>query len=344
MKGLNAYIFLATFFFSSSIFAEILIPIATDPNRNEYFGSAFLNNDNQLCVIFSQLKDPNELLSDPMQTCAVNLDFGTPSPVLAELSSATPVSTGWVIDGRKGPTFYFNAYDKISDRGYWGLARYSNGRFQKATWLQSPEDLSHQFRPWIYPARLADGRIILSYEIWDFEKDYRSLRFSLSTDGRTFQTPLEVVNKAQMFHFGEFADGSWAFAYQRGNAGTMRSYVVLTRDDGRTFTVEKQISDQKGNSNVHDSFLFRRIDGDLDIYYLLWKDGGFSCFRRRISSTGDLGPEERVTESGLNMQKPTPFRLPDGKIFLVLSQVKLWSSDVVGMILETDALSDSLRR
>ncbi|MNL47169.1 hypothetical protein D3C87_1699380 [compost metagenome] len=139
--------------------------------------------------------------------------------------------------------------------------------------------------------------------------------------------------------FAEFAKGPWAFSFQVGSGNNMKAYVMLTPDQGKTFTSRIRISD---NDNVHDTFLLPRTDGELDVYYLVWFDGkGFSLFRRKLSRDGTLGKEQQLTSTAVAVEKPHALRLANGKIFVTLSKISgtetVLATDVVFMTLMDDA-------
>lgn len=167
---------------------------------------------------------------------------------------------------------------------------------------------------------LRDGRIALIF------RDFQSRGIlALSDDGLDFSAERVVVDEpAAQLGVADFSDGGLAVAYQTDRAGGGKtSWLRLARDDRTGWSAPIQLAPE--HINAHDPQLFARLDGALDVYYSATPDrlaGGFLLFRRRVSSQGELGPEQQLTAQGAgSLLMPQIERLPDGGLLLVLARV-----------------------
>jgi hypothetical protein len=136
-----------------------------------------------------------------------------------------------------------------------------------------------------------------------------------SLDGVRFSQPLQVVSSGSMPSAATFGDGRIVFTHQTGYGGHMiAKYSVVSRD--RT-TGSGLVTGS--TQNVHDAFPIARADGGVDLYYIMvtQETSSFAVFRRALSPSGALGPEQRVTDASLqDIMKPQASRLADGSIEL----------------------------
>lgn len=187
--------------------------------------------------------------------------------------------------------------------------------------------------------RLGDGRVVLAFR--DFESRGN---LAFSEDGLAFG-PAKVVVEDSIAQFGiaDFADQSLAMAYQVDREGGGKtSWLRFSVDGGDRWSAPVQVT--RTFINVHDPYLFRREDGDLDVYYSVTPEGlagGFLLFRRSVTAEGVLGPEQQLTlpEAG-SVLMPQIHRLPGGNLLVVLARVLGASgakSQLVALELDSDA-------
>lgn len=170
---------------------------------------------------------------------------------------------------------------------------------------------------WPTFSALAGGGVALAF------RDGAALpRFSVSTDGKTFAAPRAAVQTgAAMVGSAQANDGTIAVSYQVTTATEpMVSFVVFSRDGGTSWTAPIRIAPE---SNVHDTTMLARADGGLDLYYIYPPDAhGFSLFRRSLSTTGVLGPEQRLTASETGEpSKPKALRTRDGSVLVAWADI-----------------------
>lgn len=323
--------------------AQALPPISEQASLNEFASSAFQLPDNRICAVFEHNPDFTAMVSKSQlySVCLKDKRFTKPR-VLQETESrnysyfANPRSL--IINGKIW--IYFNAYNETTKEAKWGRFAFDEEDPETPVeWLNTSEVLNGQSRAWIYPARTEAGQVLLSYEKRNPSTGRMDLFFSLSQKGQSFGASLPVAESAQMVRFAEFYQGPWAFSFQVGSGRNMAAYAVLSSDQGQTFSNRIKLSDE---TNVHDTFLLQRKDGELDAYYLVGFEGkGFSLFRRKVSRDGKLGPEQQLTSTAVAVEKPHCLRLHSGKIFVTLSKVnsaaKGVTTDIVFMTLFDDA-------
>jgi hypothetical protein len=167
---------------------------------------------------------------------------------------------------------------------------------------------------------LRDGRVALIF------RDFQSRGvLALSDDGLEFSEERVVVGEpAAQLGVADFSDGTLAVAYQTDREGGGKtSWLRLSRDGRAGWSAPIRLARER--INVHDPYLFGREDGGLDVYYSATPDrlaGGFLLFRRRVSSRGELGPEQQLTtQDAGSLLMPQIERLPDGGLLLVLARV-----------------------
>lgn len=193
---------------------------------------------------------------------------------------------------------------------------------------------------WPKFAVLLDGRVAVAF------RDGASLpKLAISSNGVSFENAHVVSQEgAAMPAVGQFANGKLAFSYQTGSGGLMSSWVRLS-EDGATWSDAVRVSES--STNVHDTTLVRRLDGNLDLYYIYPCSGaGFCLHRRCLGSDGALGPEEQVTLPEIGeTSKPEALRLSDGRLLLLWATITARSAQgypseqvLHGAILAGDAL------
>ena len=164
----------------------------------------------------------------------------------------------------------------------------------------------------------ADGGVWLAY------RDGASVpSLSRAADGATFAAGAAVppVEPGAMAAVGQFASGALAYVSQAPEGGAPMISRVRTSMDGVQWSAAQRVTDAA--QNVHDTFVFPRLDGDVDLYFIYPAGGrGFSLFRRALSATGALGPEQRVTDVTLgDPSKPSVHRLADGAVLLTFADI-----------------------
>lgn len=159
-----------------------------------------------------------------------------------------------------------------------------------------------------------DGKLALAYR-------EGSARLVVSDDPLNFSSPGTITSeRIAQPHVGRFGDGSLIYAFQsKGGDAPMLSCFSIQESTG-AWGRPKRISEE--SSNVHDCTFLTRHDGDVDAYYI-YPAGphGFSLFRRAISRTGDLGPEQQLTDASVgDTTKPMAARLETGSIILTYAR------------------------
>jgi hypothetical protein len=170
---------------------------------------------------------------------------------------------------------------------------------------------------WPKYSRLLDGRVVLA-----FRDDQGRPRIALSLDGASFDAPLQVSDESvAMVAAGEFGNGSLAVSYQTGMGGSMVSWIRISPDEGLSWSEAVRVTES--SSNVHDTTLVPRLDGDLDLYFIYpCPAAGFCLFRRAMTPAGELGPEQQVTSPEVGeVSKPAAHRGPDARLLLVWAEI-----------------------
>ncbi|MFS4458033.1 hypothetical protein [Bdellovibrio sp. HCB2-146] len=334
---------LALFVFTPFL-AKALPPVSERPDLNEFYSSAFQLPDTRICAVFENLENFQSTLpqakmyfvclKDRRFTKARQLQPGI-SEQFNYFANARPVT----INGKIW--IYFTAVDTQKNESKWGRFAFDeNDPETPVEWLNAQESLVGQIRPWIFPSLTSSGDILLAYEKRNSTTGLMDLFFARSAKGRDFSVGLPIASGAQMVRFAEFEKGPWAFSYQVGSGKQMNAFVKFSADQGQSFSTPIQISQYK---NIHDTFLLKRHDGELDVYYLVWMEGsGYSLFRRQLKRDGGLGPEQQLTSTAVAVEKPHCLRLASGKIFVTLSKLNAptsstVASDIVFMTLMDDA-------
>ncbi len=190
---------------------------------------------------------------------------------------------------------------------------------------------------WPQLTALPDGRIALAAVV-----PHRGPYLAMSDDGgKSFQVTAWLGqtqrDELSLAHLGSFADGTLVVTTQVGDPQGLVTSLVRTSQDGVNFTPPVPVTTE--NPNVHDAFVVRRSDGDVDLYYLRQEQAGFSAFRRKLTRAGALGEEQRLTGPELgSVEKPQGFRLPDGSVRLIMARRnQLDDFDVVTALLPGDA-------
>lgn len=145
---------------------------------------------------------------------------------------------------------------------------------------------------------------------------------AFSDDGLGFDPPVLVAPAGEaLATLGEFGDGSLAYTHQRAMPGEPTVSFFQRSADGLIWTEPERVT--TASSNVHDTTMVTRLDGDLDLYYI-YPAGpqGFVLFRRALTSAGALGAEERVSADALGEpSKPELARLADGRLVLTWAEI-----------------------
>jgi len=190
---------------------------------------------------------------------------------------------------------------------------------------------------WPQLTALPDGRIALAAVV-----PHRGPYLAISSDGGASFEVTAWLGQTQrdelsLAHLGSFADGTLVVTTQVGGPDGLVTSLVRTSRDGVNFSPPVPVTTE--NPNVHDAFVVRRGDGDVDLYYLRQEQAGFSAYRRKLTRSGSLGEEQRLTGPELgSVEKPQAFRLPDGSLRLIMARRnRLDDFDVVTALLRGDA-------
>jgi|GEM_PF-3933684 len=334
--------FLFSLAFGASAWA--LPAISGDANMNEFASSAFQLYDNRICSVFEDVKSfDNGMEAKLYSTCVKDRKFQKPRMLQPALSAEfTYLANGKPLWFKGKQWIYFNAYNEATKVARIGRFAFDeNNPSTPVQWIDVPENLTGQSSVWSYPLVLESGKVLLSYRFKNPVTGSSELKFAVSDDGLKFMNSKTFTEGAQLVRSSQFVMGPWAWSFQVGSGKNMQAYVVLSDDEGKTFSERIQITQRE---NIHDTYLLPRLDGDLDVYYLVWFDGkGFSLFRRKLSRDGKLGEEQQLTSTAVSVEKPHALRLnTSNSIFLTLTQWKATATslatDVVFMTLMDDAL------
>lgn len=153
------------------------------------------------------------------------------------------------------------------------------------------------------------------------------ISLAASNDGIHFNKLENFAVSGFMPSIASFDDGTLVTSYQSSfKAGTdksgknlfvMKSRYKLSKDGGISWSDTSYISDSV--AEVHDAFPFRRLDGNIDFYYVYGDkhQNDWSMWRRCLRKDGTLGQEQKVTTETLgNVNKPYITRLPDNRIYV----------------------------
>ncbi|CAN0419700.1 unnamed protein product, partial [Phaeothamnion confervicola] len=147
-------------------------------------------------------------------------------------------------------------------------------------------------------------------------------RVATSQDGIHFSNPTDIgpASGSAMAAVGALGQHGLVATYQIPGAGFDMDSWARVSVDGVHWAPPVKISDV--STNVHDTAILPRADGNVDLYYEHASDSeGFSMQRRCLTSSGVLGPEERLMDSSVpDTMKPCPSRMADGRILLTFVQ------------------------
>lgn len=229
---------------------------------------------------------------------------------------------------------FFNTFDLSTDTAIFQRSRFNGQTFAEPESITINENLKGQYRPWISVSSAENGKTILTYEWRDPSTKKNRLKLATSQDALHFEDGIDMATGAMARH-NFFQGGSQIFAYQNGDPNNMIDFFSQSMD-GLKWTPFRPISEQK---DLHDVVPFRRMDGNIDLYYIATGTGfAYSIFRRSVDKNGVLGPEQELTKkSDGSVMQPHPTRLADGNVFLVLTKqvtdqtnYDLWGTYVVG--------------
>jgi hypothetical protein len=145
---------------------------------------------------------------------------------------------------------------------------------------------------------------------------------SVSTDGKTFASFKKIFSYSAQPRISSIGD-MLVSAFQIGNwrEGKMKPLLSFSNDLANTWSKPMEVTNS--HINVHDAFLFKRLDGNIDIYYVYpigdWR--GFSLFRRCLRKNHSLGSEEQVLVKEIgNVVAPSISRLNNDEILVMFNE------------------------
>jgi len=171
----------------------------------------------------------------------------------------------------------------------------------------------------------SDGRYYLAFR----KQQCCGLGFAVSDDGLTFTLKDTLSITGSMPAAESFSDNTLIYTYQspyptdiktsKGKVKyVMKSRFKLSHDQSMHWSTDIPVS--HSTFEIHDAVAFKRLDGNIDIYYshdLNRKQDQLSLWRRCVSPSGQLGKEELVADERIgNIAKPNPFRMKSGAIAL----------------------------
>lgn len=341
--------YLTSILLSVGSFANNLPLMKDDIHRIEYPEgmqtlSAVIQSQGSLNVIYSHFYDydwkAGELrysnlkltLTSILSSKPMILDFENNKPVnfRTGASSINKNNTQWLYFVESETTYHKPA---SLYRAQWG----NNNKLVNRQLLSIPTSITAGSAPKLY--LLNNGKVALVYR----SKPYAGcckLLFSLSNDGINFDNPIEIGSKGAMPALALFTSNELIYTFQtqftsKANSSDeqeksgMRTHFRLSTNNGDNWG--KQIPITTRVEEVHDASPIQRIDGYVDVYYSSidsrHENDVFSLWRRCVSTSGKLGPEELVIDKSFgNIAKVSPHRLSDGSLLLTfVEQGKVYS-------------------
>ncbi|KVX01443.1 hypothetical protein [Shewanella frigidimarina] len=267
---------------------------------------------------YSKLKlTPTSILSSKPMT----LEFENNKPVnfRTGISGINKNNTEWLYFVESETTYHKAA---SLYRAQWG----SNNKLVNRQLLSLPTAIAAGSAPKWY--LLNNGKVALVYR----SKPYSGcckLLFSLSNDGVNFDNPIEIGSGGAMPALALFSSNELIYTFQtrftsKANSSDeqeksgMRTHFRLSINNGDNWG--KPIPITTRVEEVHDASPIQRKDGYVDVYYSSidsHENDVFSLWRRCVSTSGKLGPEELVVDKSFgNIAKVSPHRLSDGSLLL----------------------------
>lgn len=277
---------------------------------------------------YSNLKlTPTSILSSRPMT----LDFEINKPVnfRTGVSSINKNNAEWLYFVESETTYHKPA---SAFRAQWE----SNGKLINKQLLSLPTAIAAGSAAKWY--LLNNGKVALVYRTEPYPGCCQLL-FSLSDDGVNFGTPINIGNGGAMPALATFSSNELIYTFQtrfvskkkdsdgKEKSG-MRTHFRLSSNQGTNW--REPISITMRVEEVHDASPIQRIDGYVDVYYSSidsHENDVFSLWRRCVSTSGKLGPEELVVDKSFgNIAKVSPHRLSDGSLLLTfVEQGKVYS-------------------
>jgi hypothetical protein len=184
---------------------------------------------------------------------------------------------------------------------------------------------------WPQAVGLADGRVLLAFVV-------PQTRVIVGVDdgtGKRFRVaPVDLPEpdlRGVLASVATTARGAWVLTYQVADAWwRFRSHVLLSRDDGLTWSDPEAGRLSADDGSVSGPFALARADEGADVYYAkaatsTGKVTGMTSteraiWRRALHEDGTLGPEQLVTSASLGkIGNAQARRLPNGRIALMLA-------------------------
>ena len=148
--------------------------------------------------------------------------------------------------------------------------------------------------------------------------------FSPSENGQVFNDFKKIYKWSAQPRVSALGD-SLITAFQSGNQnkGLMKSMVSLSNNAGETWSEARSVTDD--HENVHDTYIYQRVDGNVDLYYIHpigdWR--GFSLFRRCLDTDMKMGKPELIIEKEVGSPvAPSVHQLEDGASFVTFVEQK----------------------
>ncbi len=329
--------------------------MADAPNRAEYNGSSFVDDQGKICVLVTDLLNSlseRSRVSIHCESKTGNSHFELRQDLSSLFATGLTYSFHFAAPPEGGIKLFFTYVnlENIQEPSSWWIASIKDGKVDEQTLskIETKESLISQSRPWLYPLFLGNDKTLLFYEWFDVNLNKNDLKYQRVTlfgekvaSGEVPQS-LNLSTSAQLPRAGLFSSGEFAFGYQVGSGPDMQVFVLVEDPEnvasGSLKNKALAISNRK---NVHDVFFLNRMDGDLDVYFIVSEPYGFSLYRRSLTPNGEMGPPEKLSHS-LNAQKPKAIRLPNKKIWLSFAVVSgrypERTSGHYGILLNRDAL------
>jgi len=307
--------------------------------NHPYKGSAFASGKDEIVVVFENwinataLPFESHLMVSKISRQKV-IQNATPLDPNEKTFSYNPhfVSPSKTVD------LILNVYNSQTQKSSFERRRFdfNRGQFDLPMTMKVSDDLSRQYRAWVFPSSLDRENYVLTYEWKDPISKKNRLKMAESRDGLHFQTSIDMGTGVMPRHL-QMLSGQRVFTYQNAIADKMMDFFRIS-SDGIKWTDGSPVSSQK---NVHDLTPFQRKDGGVDFYYVATgAEDSFSVFRRSLDRNGKLGVEQEITKkSDGSFMQPHPTRLPDGTVFLVLTKETepQVNYDLMGAFLDDDA-------
>jgi hypothetical protein len=333
------YIFSVLILFSCTRikYSEIKLPLTKDTpvllenNDGVSFNTQLVEEKNSTQLLGTHNLDLNNYQATIYQYNynVKNNHFSEPTPLLPKPSKLNRVYNG-AVRSNKVTWIYYSEANNLKDTANNFRANLKDNKLINIQRVNLKKQLRLIF--WQKYYSLPNGNIVMVY------RSGKGMFFSKSKDGVNFEEPIQITKfRSSMPFFLALTDEHYMFSFQNAGhrKGAMKTNFVYSDDSGKTWSDSIVLSPPE--TNAHDTYLFKRLDGKVDAYYIfpIGKWRGFSLFRRCIKSDYSLGDNQLIIEKEFgNLAKPSVFRLHNDEILLTFinqaNKYNLYSTKIYG--------------